>query len=210
MKPSRQPTLGDDLRRLYGDKQLEDTRLRQLLAMADVAEESVPAPGNPRSGRHRLGQRVWMTVLASAALVALLVVPWMRSTWQSQGAMDELASRVAEEIAMNHSKGLDVEYATGDLAELRRHMHKLDFALVESRRLQERGLTLVGGRYCSIQGRLAAQLSLQTATGDPVTLYQTALVDDLAVLPEHPEGTRGVRIELWNEEGVFFGLARSP
>lgn len=215
MKPSRQPTLRDDLRRHYGKKKLEDARLSQLLAMADVVEEPTPSstdsePAEDLRPSGGVGQRVWMAVLASAALVALLVVPWMRSSWQSQVSTEQLASRVAEEIAMNHSKGLDVEYATGDLAELRRHMHKLDFALVDSQRLREQGLTLVGGRYCSIQGRLAAQLSLQTADGDAVTLYQTALIDDLAGLPEHPEGTRGLRIELWNEEGVFFGLARSP
>lgn len=196
-----QRKLRDDIRQHYLDRKLAPETLARLTAMAETVDARPPRP--------------WRLPIAVAAVAATLIVAvGLTVLWpRLDGAATEhqqLANAIAEEIAMNHSKGLDLEFNSTDFAELGRRMDKLDFALVRSEELERRGLKLLGGRYCSIQGHLAAQLKLATSSGDTVTLYQTASVNELRDLPATELRSRGLQIELWQEEGIFLGLARAP
>ena len=185
-------SLRDDLRDHYVSEELPPETLARLVEMT----ETVPPPQR---------QTLFTPLLAAAAALVLALLLILPSFGPEE---NPLILKVAQEIAMNHNKGLDVEFSTEDYAELRRSMDKLDFALVEAQRLQ--GLQLVGGRYCSIQGHLAAQLSLRDHDGNPLTLYQTLLAEDLEDLTGEEIKTQGLHIELWGEDGVFLGLARTP
>ena len=71
-----------------------------------------------------------------------------------------------------------------------------------------REYTLVGGRYCSIHNKLAAQLRVrENATGEMHTLYITELTDELRALRETTRPSDGIQVRLWNEGECFFGLA---
>ena len=111
---------------------------------------------------------------------------------------------------MNHNKRLDVEFEAASYGELRRVMDRLDFSLIEPSRTGDVSSRLVGARYCSIRGQLAAQLLLETGDGRNVTLYQTALTHDLESLASTRLRSGRLTIELWQEDGVFLGMAQGP
>jgi len=67
---------------------------------------------------------------------------------------------------------------------------------------------LIGGRYCSIQGGLAAQLKVRSkASGKVATLYVTTLTDKLQRIKGQRVVQDNVDIHLWQQQGRFFGLA---
>ena len=68
----------------------------------------------------------------------------------------------------------------------------------------------MGARYCSIQGKLAAQLRLQDKASQKIyTLYQVS--GNAYDLPS-PHEVRtidldGIRVKIWQEKGVWLALA---
>ena len=67
---------------------------------------------------------------------------------------------------------------------------------------------LLGGRYCSIQGGLAAQIKVRDTTDGRIhTLYATQMTPALEKIGAREDVRDEVRITLWSEGDVFFGLA---
>lgn len=119
----------------------------------------------------------------------------------------DTATRVLDEIAMNHREQLAVEVAARDFVTIRQALDRLDFSIIAPREIARR-YELLGGRYCSIQGGIAAQLKLRDRTTDAVrTLYATKLTPTLAGIGNSDAVHDGVAISLWQDDGVFFGLA---
>ncbi|MEM6393405.1 MAG: hypothetical protein AAF797_11580 [Planctomycetota bacterium] len=121
---------------------------------------------------------------------------------------------IASEIALNHRKELGLEFPAekdivmDDYAALNRMMPKLDFVMVAP----EPGhgtSALVGGRYCSIDGHIAAQLRLVCDQGKRQTLYQFADHADFAAMAPGEATVNGVTVTLWRQSGLIFGLAKS-
>ena len=75
--------------------------------------------------------------------------------------------------------------------------------------LAERGLRLAGARYCSVQGCMAAQVSVVDEAGESWTLYQVRPDERLAKLDAAKIEIDGVDVELWREAGLVMGLART-
>jgi hypothetical protein len=116
---------------------------------------------------------------------------------------------IANEIAYNHNKTLSLEFKGNSIPEIRSHFSKLDFNLVSSKNNELSKLKLIGGRYCSINKQLAAQLELIGANGhDTLTWYQVPL-------PANQKGfpgvkvvySNGVKVIMWTEKGILHGLA---
>lgn len=197
-----QRKLRDEIRDHYQQQELPPESLARLVAMAE-SEGEVAAPDVR-------GRRAALAAFAASVLV-ILVTAWLwPGSDHRSAATARLAGAVAEEVALNHTKELGVEFAGSDYDTLRNTMDKLDFSLVAARKLEGRDLRLVGGRYCSIQGNLAAQLRLETPTGKTVTLYQTPLVEKLSKLPPRELQLRGLRIDFWQQDGVLLAMARTP
>jgi anti-sigma factor RsiW len=182
-----------DLDRLVGDHYRE-ARLTDERAEAILAGE--PPRATPAS--------VWRLRLAALAASVLALA------WVGYGMFSErdLAARVFAEIAMNHKKGLAAEVATDDFAAVGRALDRLDFAISKPGG-PAAGLALLGGRYCSIQGRLAAQLKL-AAPGGVRTLYVAELTPQLEAIVGETVIHDSVEITVWREGGIFHGLARDP
>jgi len=70
------------------------------------------------------------------------------------------------------------------------------------------GLEGRGGRYCSIQGELAAQISLTDAEGKPCTLYIAPLRGAVEEIGEGEHRAESVTIRFWRDNGRLFALAR--
>ncbi len=182
-------------------------RLRRLAALEKAesgarASKFLPKPRQRRFARF---------LLAAAAVVALFLLPlsFLDSERVGMPGAEPLASSILREVALNHNKNLGVEFPADGYAELRQQMGELDFSLRAPRRVADRGLEMIGGRYCSIQGRLAAQIKLQYDGGRILTLYQTAIDEFFEGLPEFMREEDGVQIRVWREDGLLFALAGS-
>lgn len=130
----------------------------------------------------------------------LLWIPWNRRT----GIVS-----MASEIAYNHNKQMVMEIESSFLGEVRTHLSKLDFPLIESKRFPSAEWELVGGRYCSLKGHIAAQLRMRNRkTLKTATFYQLPVPREIA----DPEGTlevfeQGIKVKVWQERGLLLGAA---
>jgi len=193
--------LDQHLQRFYADKRPSKACLDRLAALA----ESTPAADSPTPVKTR---RVTPAYLAVAASLLLILFGGGLFLLQPNPNADP-SWLVAKEIAVNHNKHLAIEYPTGDYHALNRLMDKLDFSSVISKRLPSGQYRLLGGRYCSIQGQLALQLKLRDRAGNLYTLYQAPLNKLLSGIRQGEQTIDGVRITLWREAGLLFGLASS-
>lgn len=119
-----------------------------------------------------------------------------------------LTERVLAEIAMNHQKHLASEIKSDDYAILTQELDKLDFQLRAPLTVAA-NMKLLGGRYCSINGELAAQLKLRDPNSRDVhTLFITQLTPALKRIDEREARADGIALRLWREHDMFFALAR--
>ncbi len=142
-----------------------------------------------------------------AAAAAIFIVVF--ASWTFIGYQNNLPAKVATEIAYNHSKRMELEVVTNQLVSVKTYLSELDFNLIKSDKSKQSGWELLGGRYCSIQGKLAAQLRVkQDSSSDYQTFYQ-AIIPDGFELPNNSYSTwvEGTFVELWIEDGVLLGLA---
>lgn len=118
-----------------------------------------------------------------------------------------LMDRITVEVVYNHNKNMPSEVLTSSYQELNEALDRLGFQVRESQRLKER-YALVGGRYCSIQGKIAAQLKLRPRVGKDAqvyTLYQFKKGDMAGIL--HQAHHQSTRVEIWSEGEMGFALA---
>ncbi len=207
----KKQAMNERLKAYYRGHQLSPGKLDELLELAKDSTQ-VNRDGTVSSGdlRNVLGQHwFWQRNLAIAVSV-LVVIFSAIYTLQPKGISPaELTELVSKEIALNHNNRLALEFQVNDYHELSLKMDKLDFAPLSPQGPLTAGLKLIGSRYCSVHGQLAAQVALQDKKGRLYTLYQTALNDDLSRIPEGEHVVNGVMVQQWQEAGLFFGLARN-
>ena len=169
-----------------------------------------------------VGRRRQWSALASGVVLAVGLVLYMgwltpvvetRVAARSAQQVQWLAQAIAEEAVANHLKARPLELVSRDMGELQAFFTELDFKPINSQLWSTAGGSLLGGRYCSIQGIGAAQLRFQPADGrDTHSLYQTVWREDkfggLPVL-DHGERpitayARGMAVQVWVERGVVF------
>ena len=144
---------------------------------------------------------IWISAVATVLVIGLIFA------YQQLTLMD-LEGRVFKEIAMNHKKELSVEFETNSLGQLQASLDKLDFDLIKADEFVSSNYELIGGRYCSIQGNLAAQLTvINNESGKSETLYVTTATGELENLKDTSFNYKGTRIKLWKEDGNLYGLA---
>jgi len=181
-------------------------RLKRMQADANEALDDIDGKAGPVDW---LKQRLKLLQLGGIA-ASLLVLSIFVTT------DGELSDSIVSEIAYNHNKMAAMEITSSSITEVADYLQKLDFSPITSKRFGEEGWELVGGRYCSIQGELAAQLRVKDkATGKVMTLYQSRIPQELdaKALNKTDKGIvgfdDGVMVELWQEKGLLMGLAES-
>jgi len=180
--------LDEQVYKYYWDKSMEDESIRGLLH----AEQKRP--------------RDWLRVsTAIAAGLALFVAV----LWQQQLAQTDLRNLTIREAAMNHSSKLQLDVETSQLELLTAKMEKLDFPIALPSQLKSR-LSLIGGRYCTINGHLAAHLKFEDRElGGQLSLFMTPATSTLRSL--HGQKARiadlAVSVSLAEENGLFYALA---
>ena len=149
-------------------------------------------------------RRVWFGVAALA--IALTTLIWTAAHHAS--SPQEVAAAVARQAALGHNERQELEFRVRDCAELQRQMKSLDFAIVEPAMMKEMNMHIVGARYATLAGEMAAQIAYLDAHGLPCTLYEARPTDQLARIPAGEHQVDGLRVSVWKEKGLVMVLAR--
>ena len=175
-----------------------DTQIKEYYQKQTLPEENLQAM-QPPEDTPQPSQWPWLLPLAAAAVALMAIFFWKPSS---------LPQAMAAEIAKNHTAQLPMDISSSDYQEVAAKLDRIKFSLTPPSGEFSRQFTLIGGRYCSIQNELAAQLRVQeNATGKMHTLYITPLTDDFSTLKETTQAIKGVKVRLWKEGDRFFGLA---
>ena len=122
------------------------------------------------------------------------------------------SQRIMDEIAYNHKQDMPIEIASNSLSEIREFLNRLNFPIITPIAFTKPNWQFLGGRYCLINGKIAAQLKVKNLTNNNAyTLYQAATDSG----EEHSEIALtemidGVGVSIWREKGLLLGLASSP
>jgi len=115
---------------------------------------------------------------------------------------------VLREAALNHTSKLKMDAETASLSELQQNLGELGFEirLPESEFFKQ--LALMGGRYCTISGNLAAHIKLSNPeTMEQFSLFLTPQVENLNAMKSSVINISGVDVELWQERDVVYAFA---
>ena len=204
MKPK---SLHKHVNEFYQQTSLPKERLQALL------EQTYAATGNtdPQENTLRTLINKWLNVnrpLLITVCLLLLIVPISIPLYQTTALRTyALQTVVAQEIALNHHKQLALEFQANNYQQLNTQMKKLDFQLVASANPALDTLTIIGARYCSIQGHLAAQIRLRDPQDQQYTLYQTTLPRSMLSQLHANQIIDNVEVTQWSENNTFYGLA---
>jgi anti-sigma factor RsiW len=145
-------------------------------------------------------------LMESAALVAALVIAIVVATQEEHRWAVERA--VCAEVVMNHRKHSPLEVISSDYSEVQFALSRLDFSIKPANPKILQTYRLMGGRYCSIQGVLAAQLRVRDVHSDKeCTLYAIKDTGKLRDVAATIDKVDGVRVEIWRQDNMLFALA---
>ncbi len=198
---SKNDTTDKTVKHYYQKKALSAEKFQQLMGVAKLVENKPEV--EIINWRTRWAMQRNVSIAASLLLMVVIAFQWINVTPTQQ----QLIENIAQEIAINHQKQFSSDFSEMSYAALNQVMTKLDFKLIDPERLKVKKFEILGGRYCSLSGYIAAQVRLKSSDGKIFTLYQTNSHEAFDTLTEHVERAKGVDIEMWNEGGLFLGIA---
>jgi hypothetical protein len=192
--------LDKPIRQHFMSQQLEPSQVSRIL-------DSVPDAHSPPEARATSTvARIMQWSMAAAVLLAVTVGV------HSIGTTSERTEIALREAAMNHATKLNLEFVSEEITELDRDMDQLPFVVSMPGHLDEK-FALLGARYCSMRGNLAAHLKLvDRETDKQVSLFMTPMVDEFKRISAERQGVQGVQgvdVRLWHESGMFYALAEA-
>ncbi|MEH6443112.1 MAG: hypothetical protein V7784_04360 [Oceanospirillaceae bacterium] len=118
-------------------------------------------------------------------------------------------SAISKQIAYNHNSKMQMEVFSPELQTVQGHLNKLGFDLISSSKINKDTWQLIGGRYCNINGKIAAQMKLRHSETKAIyTFYQAKVAGNVIDnLNGDETAVDGVKIKLWREKGLLMGLA---
>lgn len=190
--------IDDRLRDYYRGLQLSSADMQDIAQSVDA---QVKADGVFSSWR--LGGFTWV----AAALLLLSISVGIHE----YGTHSERTYRTLNEAAMNHSTRLELEFEASTIVEIDQHMLQLPFKVQLPADFNKQ-YTVLGARYCTINGELAAHVKfIDRETDKQISLFMTRSVDDVKKINATSKQVDGVKVSLWNESGLFYAMAsRSP
>ncbi|GGI89670.1 hypothetical protein [Shewanella gelidii] len=205
-EPRQQNTvkLKDAAKAHFEQSQMDPQQLQRLSAYLKPETQATDQAPNWKSSLK------WLGMLASALLLVM--------AWVFMPQSPNFSEMIATEVAMNHLNMKPLEVKTNQVASLRQYFTELDFSITKTSRKIFDDKTMLGGRYCSIQGVTAAQIRYEMADSvQSATLYEVGYNPD--VHGEQPDidvgespkrlTINGVDVEIWVEKGLLMAQAKS-
>lgn len=190
----------------YQSLSLPQSRLDQLLGIAHDADIPETRLERMRMRVSTFVRRLHHPVIRAGLAVAMIAT--VALLMHNSGTVKERADSTFREVAMNHGTRLELEYYGNNLASLDDSMQQLPFRLVLPDAVNK-DVKLIGARYCSLVGNLAAHVKFEDqASGKPISLFVTGSTSELKRIQGRSDSVNGVDVELWQEGGLFFALAR--
>jgi hypothetical protein len=155
------------------------------------------APLRPR-------RRIW--IAAAAVVIALTTLLWTAA--HRVESPQQIAAKISRQAAVGHNERQELEFHVATCAELQQKMKSLDFTLVEPVMVKEMNMRIIGARYATLAGEMAAQILYVDAHGVPCTLYEARPADQLSRVAVGDHLIDGVRVSVWKEKGLVMVLAR--
>ncbi len=197
MKPRR---IDDQIREYYEGRRLSDDARARVKAMLGSG-----AP--PRHQSTTFSMRAG--VAAALAAVVIGATLWLAVfRGPSPDSTRDIASVVVHCAAEGHNERQELEFHVSKTAELRQVMKSLDFTPIEPAMMSGMDMRIVGARYTTLDGVMAAQIRYVDPKGEPCTLYQARPIARLARLPDGDRDVDGLRVSVWRERGLVMVLAR--
>lgn len=197
----RKDNLKNVMRKHIEKKSLTDEQLASLMQIQKI--------GKPK--RYFSSSYRWATI------AAVFVVVISNLLYFGMSPDLPLDQRIGSEVAKNHINLKPLEIQTSSIQDIRNFLTELGFSPIESALLKGGTKSLIGGRYCSIQGVTAAQLRLKDSqTGQVQSLYQTVydpnIFSNLPRLEENQKPitvySKGLAVDIWVEKGLLFALTK--
>lgn len=117
-------------------------------------------------------------------------------------------AELAKEVAYHHNKKMNLEFSSKSMEDLRNRFNKLDFTLIDSTILSKPELVLLGGRYCSLHGKMGAELKVRNSkTNEIHTFYQLMRPERFPALKENfTTYKNGVKVRIWEEQSLLLAI----
>jgi len=193
------------IQRHYAGRSLDDEALARLREQLP-AEAAEPAEATPPARRRR---RPFVALLGVAAVVGLAAgVALGLTRWIDPGEGRRQTRRLADEIALNHTEQLQLEFVERDFESLSQVMPKLGFALRPPGRLEGDPYEILGARYATVGGQMAAQVRLVDRQGRYVTVFELEPGEEWAEVEALEGKVEFVQVEVWRQDGLIVGMAR--
>ena len=180
-----------ELKNYYRSKRLGPEKIRAIQKQAHKTNKT----------RLRVS---YLVPLAASILLVIGIWTWFHVSGTGGG----IAHQVAAEIGHNHRQhgALLVESDRYDIVQAA--LSELDFSLLPTQETLVQDFTLIGGKYCVIQGSRAAQLKLKhSGSGIVHTLYILPVSEKTENLRAGIYETDDVHVELWTDRSLLYGLA---
>lgn len=173
----------------YQSKTLSSSRMQAILAQSQ-----------------RTRRRRRYPAFAAAAMLMIAIA----GTLHQRSLHSQRIAVALQEAAMNHATRLQLDVEAQTIPTLQASLEKLPFDLVLPQGGLYERLALIGGRYCTISGNLAAHLKFaDPGTNEQYSLFITPVASNLKEMVSKPEDVSGVEVKLWQENDVVYALARS-
>lgn len=186
--------LDEQLKEFYQARELPEQRTETILLQARSL----------RPVRFRFPLR-W---LAAAVAVAVVLLFGGVITNPVLSRSSDNSSKMADEIAIHHLAGKKPTVLSESYDVVQDQLAKLTFSIMPDRPRLLQDYKLVGAKYCSLQGNLAAQVKLADREhGALHTLYVTELTGDCRIMKPEIFYRSGVIVDIWSDDDRLFALA---
>jgi len=177
----------DELIEHYQSQQISSNKLHSILQETQAVTRK---------------RNIFVALTASVLLMSMFVLA------QQKILASQRTNMVLKEAALNHTSKLQMDSEAVSLVQLQKELHDLPFEI----KLPESGpysqLALVGGRYCTINGNLAAHLKLaDPQTREQHSLFLTPSATNLKAMEHQGVEISGVQVKLWQEQDVVYAFA---
>lgn len=165
----------------------------EMLALQQLAQQA-PAPKKALDSHwlYSLGG------LAAGLLIMVFALPLLTNP------ANDIQERIALEVLTNHLHIKPLDISTNSITQVQAYMDRLNFNPKLSATLSPKQATLIGGRYCTLQGTIAAQLKLMLPSGEIMTYYEAAY--DQKVFGKLPKAENNEKPLLLEKEGYTMRL----